>query len=158
MRGRALAKWGATLGVVVLTGCGLTGPDGDLRTELERNRALWDTTGLATYEYGVERICFCGVEARGPVLVNVEAGSVLSRRYVDSGDPVLPGFADLFPTVVGLFDVIEGAIEDDAFNIDVSWDIATGLPTDIFIDYDESVADEEVGFRITQSPGNAQEE
>jgi Family of unknown function (DUF6174) len=149
---------GATLSVAVLAGCGLTGPDGDLRTELERNRALWDTVGLTTYDYGVERICFCGVEARGPVLIEVESGSVTSRSYVDSGDPVLPVFADLFPTVTGLFDLIVEAIEDDAFNIDVSWDIATGFPTDIFIDYDESVADEEVGFRVTQSPGSAQDE
>ena len=143
----------ATLAVatVCATGCDSIGPGSDAMDELERNQSLWERVGPATYRYAVERLCFCGVEARGPVRVAVADGQVLSRVYADSGDPVSPPLEDLFPTVDGLFDILRDAIERGAHSIDVTYDPETGVPIDLWIDYEDFVADEELGFGVTEA-------
>lgn len=120
--------------------------------ELEQNRNIWDSLAMESYVYVVERQCFCPVEARGPVEVAVENGEITGRIYPETGEVVANGNTDLFPTVSGLFDVIEGAVEADAATIRVTWDEETGIPVDVWIDYMENVADEEVGFVVHSLP------
>ena len=145
----------AVLAVVVaaafLSTCNSLGlGDGPLE-ELERNRALWVDVGPLAYQYGLERLCFCAEDARGPVRVTVESGLVTERTYVGSGDPVPALLEDLFPDVSGLFDILEDALERDAFQIDVTYDPETGVPIDFWIDYLENAADEELGFTVTEA-------
>lgn len=141
------------LGALILAACDLSGPGSSTLLEIERNRARWDSVGLETYEYSVERICFCGFEARGPVRVEVRGGEATERTYVDSGEPVPETFEDLFPTVDGLFAILFEAVRRDAHSIQVTYDPVTGVPFDFFIDYEHNVADEELGFRVTDPPG-----
>tara|TARA_B110000116_G_C16423388_1_gene397202 strand:- start:159 stop:353 length:195 start_codon:yes stop_codon:yes gene_type:complete len=61
---------------------------------------------------------------------------------------------EIFPTVTGLFDLIEWAIEVAAFRIEVTYDPATGLPVDACIDYDQQVVDEELGFSLMELPAS----
>jgi len=124
----------------------------DLRDEVARNRARWESVGPATYVYEVAHSCFCPVEAVGPVRVEVEAGAVVARTYVQSGAPVDTTFADLFPAVDGLFDVLERAIEQDADDIQVTWDRDRGVPLQISIDYLKEAVDEEEGYSVVDGP------
>jgi hypothetical protein len=149
---RSIGAMGVISGLTFLAGCDTTNPGGDLRSDLDRNRSLWSAQGMTSYIYGVERVCFCPAEARGPVRVTVEDGVVGARVYVSSGAAVDPGLEDLFPSVSDLFDVIEEAIEESAFRVDVTYDPVTGLPVDVFIDYDQPVVDEELGFRVVELP------
>lgn len=142
----------AILLLVAVAGCGTTGPGGDLRSQIEANRALWQQLGPASYEYGVQRLCFCGPDAIGPVRVTVEDGTVVARVYTESSDPVPDDFEPLFPDVEGLYDVLLDALDRDAADINVTWDSVTGLPTEFFIDYNVQIADEELGFRIDEMP------
>jgi hypothetical protein len=133
--------------------CSDQGPESvDLGLEVAANRALWQTAGPATYVYEVERSCFCPVEALGPVRVQVEDGAVTRRTYTASGDTVRTPFADIFPAVDGLFDILERAIDQDAADVRVTWDPDTGLPLDFSIDYIANAIDEEVGYRIVDVP------
>ena len=141
-----LAVLAATCGSI--GGCGDLGP---LPSELERNRDLWLDTRPADYTYAVERLCFCGLESRGPVRVTVQGSSVTERVYVDSGQPVSSPFEDFFPTVDGLFDLLEEAFAQDAHDIQVTYDADTGVPIDFWIDYQENLADEELGMTVTES-------
>jgi hypothetical protein len=75
-------------------------------------------------------------------------GVVVSAVYVEDGSPAEVGF----PTVDGLFDVLEEAVRRDAHRVDVTWDPETGVPVDLYVDYDENVADEETGYRVTEIP------
>lgn len=138
--------------LVAIAGCGTTGPNGDLRSLVEQNRALWEQTRPATYRYGVQRLCFCGPDAIGPVRVTVQDETVVSRVYTESGDPVADDLESLFPDVDGLFDTLIDALDRDAADINVTWDSTTGLPSEFFIDYSEQIADEELGFRIDEVP------
>lgn len=140
------------LGIAILAACDLSGPGSSTLLEIGRNRARWRASGLETYEYSVERRCFCGFEARGPVRVEVIAGEATGRTYVDSSEPVPEDFDELFPTVDGLFAVLFEAVRRDAHSIQVTYDRATGVPLDVFIDYEHDVADEELGFQVTDPP------
>lgn len=151
-RGRGTRRWVAAclLAGLVGGGCGGVGPEVGPLAEVERNRAKWDAARAASYEFGVERLCFCGQEARGPVRLSVSGQDVTERVYVDSGDLVPASFAELFPSVDGLFDILVAAIVADAHSIEVTYDTVSGVPIDLWIDYAENIADEELGFRVTE--------
>ena len=133
--------------------CSDLGPQAsDLRDEVARNRARWEAVGPTTYVYAVAHNCFCPMEAVGPVRVEVEAGEVIVRTYVQSGTPVDPTFAEVFPAVDGLFDVLDRAIEQEADDIQVTWDQDTGAPLQISIDYLKGAVDDEEGYSIVDGP------
>jgi hypothetical protein len=152
MRGSgARAILAVVLAAAFLTTCDSLGLGDGPMDELERNRTLWVNVGPLAYEYGLERLCFCAEDARGPVRVTVESGLVTERAYVGSGDPVPASLEDLFPGVSGLFDILQDAFERDAFQVDVTYDPETGVPIDFWIDYVENAADEELGFMVTEA-------
>jgi len=134
-------------------GCGDVGPDpGGLPGEVAAQRQKWEARRPAAYTLVVERQCFCAPDGRGPVRLTVEGTRVVTRTYVDSGEPVAETLAGLFPTVDGLFDILEDALDRSAEQVDVTWDPEWGAPASFFIDYSRSVADEELGFRIVAGP------
>ena len=57
--------------------------------------------------------------------------------------------AQLYVTVEALFDLLEDAESEEAYSVDVEYDPLLGYPTDLFIDYSENTADEELGYRAS---------
>lgn len=137
--------------LVSASACGDLGPGEGQLAELELQQAKWRQLRPASYRYGVERLCFCGEDARGPVHVTVDGANVTARTYINSGDPVPAQFVDLFPSVDGLFDLLREALESDAHRVDVTYDPISGVPIDFFIDYQQMTADEELGFSVVES-------
>lgn len=107
-------------------------------------RARWAAAGSDSYTLTLERSCFCPEEYRGPFAVTVRGGAVAS---VTLRDQALP--ADRALSVDGLFDLIADAYARDAARVDVTYDPATGHPTQIYIDYLAQAADEEVGYTVS---------
>jgi len=143
--------------VALLGGCTDQGPEREgLARDVARHRRTWESRRPAAYVLELERQCFCGVEARGPVLVTVDGTRVTERTYSGSGVAVPETFADLFPTVDGLFDILEDALARSAARVEVTWQEASGAPASFWIDYSFSIADEEVGYRVFQGPLPAQ--
>ena len=136
--------------VPLLSACESTGPRSPRLLELEIHQARWQSLGPASYEYAVQRMCFCAPASLGPVRVRVENGEVVERVYVDSGTPVAGDLATVFPSVDGLFDVLRSAIDRDADRIDVTYDPDLGVPIDFYIDYSEMAVDEELGMQVTE--------
>ena len=148
---------GLVSGVILLvlapaSGCGSPDPVDGLRSELEANWARWVAERPTQYAYTVERLCFCGPEARGPVVVSVEGATVTGRVYVSSSDPVPAALEGLYPSVDGLFEFVEDAMDRDAYRIEVTYDSSSGIPLDVWVDYQQNVADEEVGFAVRSLP------
>lgn len=138
------------LACVGFTACSDMGPDVGLLAELEQARARWESARPTSYVFAVERLCFCGLESRGPARVRVQGDIVIERVYVDTGAPVPASFADSFPTVNGLFDLLRSAIEGGAHEVRVTYDPVLGVPEDFWIDYLEYAIDEELGIRVTE--------
>ena len=120
-----------------------TGPD--LRSAMAQAR--WARHGPSSYRITVSRSCECLPEMTGPVIVTVGGGAIESRHYVSTGAVVPSTYAALFPSVNGLFEIIEAARREDPARLDVAYDPTYGYPTRISIDYDVVMADDEIVYR-----------
>jgi hypothetical protein len=132
-----------------LAGCDILGPDGgDATGDLARARQTWEASGVQDYELRLERYCYCGLV--GPVVVVVRDGV---RVQVVPEDTESEYFSPAdFPDVEGLFEVIDDALRRRAHRLTVVYHPTLGYPTDIDIDYQENVADEELRFEAWLNP------
>lgn len=131
--------------------CDINGPGLTELHELSANRARWSEVGPDAYGYAIRRLCFCGGPVLVPVRVTVLEDGTVERVFVETGEEVPEELQDLFPTVDGLFDVLMDAFDRDAHSVDVTYDPSSGAPLDIFIDYEENVSDEELGFEVVEA-------
>lgn len=123
--------------VSLLSACdAITGPS-DLRSEqrdLDRAWRIWSSTYIDDYEYVVRHDCYCqlgGVNVR----VTVHNRYVVSRE-IDGTSTSVPGSSAYnYPTIDGLFSIIQDAIDTRARRVDGRYDNAYGFPTDVWIDY-----------------------
>jgi hypothetical protein len=113
-------------------------------TTLDDSRAMWVGKGLNSYTYVYQRSCECLAEVMEPKLVKVVDGQVVSvnGQAVQAIERAVGD--DSIPTLDGLLDEIQKAIDSNAFQVTVQYDQVYGYPRSIFIDYEESVADEEL--------------
>ena len=142
------AVWGvagALLAFALAGACSdALGPDA---SELAAARARWERSGTTSYEYRLQRACFCGLEFLRPVRVTVEAGAVVAAVFADTGEPVRTPLSDV-ETIDDLFDEIQDAIDREAFRIDATYDPDLGFPVDVAIDFEEWTIDEEMAFSV----------
>lgn len=125
-------------------GCGVTGPSGrhaDEQARLDQARAQWRAQGIVDYTFVLTRGCFCVEEYREPVTITVRGRTIESVVSVAGGVPRDPA---LYPTIEGLFDLVQGAIDDDAATIRTEYDAARGFLTSGYFDISERIADEEL--------------
>ena len=120
----------------------------ELRAEIATQRAKWAARRIEDYQLTFSRICFCAPEGAGLVVLNVLEGEPVEWLYFLSGDPVSPEWQAVFPTVDGLFDFLEEAIDRGAEEIEVAFDPDLGLPTTVRVDYRLAAADEEIGYEV----------
>lgn len=127
-------------------GCAVLGADEEPRN-LRDARERWAEAGVDDYTLDLERICFC--MNVGAVRIVVVDGQPVSYTVVATSEALPEEQRAWYPTVPGLFDFVEEAIDRDAHRIDARYDRRRGYPLELFVDYDERIADEELGFRIS---------
>ncbi|WP_341529713.1 DUF6174 domain-containing protein [Nostoc sp. UHCC 0302] len=116
--------------------------------QYKKNRRLWNQQNILNYDYTYTNGCFCVEEARGPVVIQVRNGKTTSVTF--KGQPVSnPEFFQKYDTVRKLFNVINQAIAHRAYKVDVQYDPTFGYPTQITIDKDAQLADEEIYIGIS---------
>jgi hypothetical protein len=120
----------------------------EIQSQLDANRQLWESSGLASYEIEYRRICFCPENITSPVVVVVSNGVIDSRNYAETGEVVGEAVRDLFPDVSGMFDTVQDAIDQQASQVTVTYDSQLGYPVNIRVDYNTMMADEELGFAV----------
>jgi hypothetical protein len=133
----------AALLIASTSACGLTEPNGphaDVQARLTAARALWRSQALNDYTYVFARSCFCAPDFREPALVTVRGGTIASVVGATNGAPRDPA---QFRTIVGLFDLIQEAIDQNAATINVEFDGTRGFVASAYIDVSQRVADEE---------------
>jgi hypothetical protein len=116
------------------------------RIDLAAAKRRWAQSAPSAYQITVGRSCFCDPDVTRSVIVTVRNGQVESRRYEDTGADVPAGIALAYPTVDGLFDVIDEAIGDQASTVDVLYDVTRGFPVSIQIDGSPMIADDEMFY------------
>jgi len=146
MRTKSLTLVSLTIAATMFGACG--GPTAPER-QLQAARLKWERARPAAYTITVARWCECTQEMSGPVVVAVRDGAIESRTYVASAAAVGPTYADLFPSIDGLFERIDDAHRRRAASVEVTYDPEFGFPVTISIDYDRVMADDELTYRAT---------
>ncbi|MDW3215761.1 MAG: DUF6174 domain-containing protein [Ilumatobacteraceae bacterium] len=103
-----------------------------MRADLAAARERWTAQNWTSYRYTYTPSCYCDRQE-----VTVEA---IDGHTVDSGG------LDWARTIEQWFDEIDAAI-GTAADIRVTYD-ATGAPTSLYIDVEETIADEEFGYEL----------
>jgi hypothetical protein len=129
------------------SGCDIVGPDGRL-DELESHREQWLQADIQQYRMEFRASCYCGQEFTELVNVEVLDDTVRSVTVVSTGLPVEYMPLDTWPTIEELFAAVEQAIVEDAHELQVTYDAELGYPAFVFIDRDERVIDEEIGYQV----------
>lgn len=117
-----------------------------LQAEFDENFVKWNQADVSDYTIEFRVSCFCPTEITAPVIMTVkDTNTIESVRYVDTDAPVTE-YMDIYLPVGGMFDMIQEAIDMRVANLTVSYDPEMGYPTEVFIDRDFMMADEERGF------------
>lgn len=127
------------------------GPLGSFATSWSR----WNRLRPDQYTYDFRRGCFCVGEAVAPVRITVANGQVVSVVHLPDLAPVPPEQVNQFyrVTLDSVFAIVRHAIDADADMISAQYHPQWGYPTDVMIDYQRNVADEELSVTSTlQSP------
>ena len=125
-------------------GC-LFGSESAQEEELARNRELWASQQILSYDVEYHSGCFCPpprqmrLQVRDRVLV-----SVVSL----DGQPVGP--LPFVHTVDQAFDAIADAMAEGADRVTVSYHPTLGHPVSVFIDHSFQAADEETVFDLRE--------
>ena len=134
------------LGLIATSACGEV-------TAVERRmgiaQARWQDNRPFSYRFTLRRSCECSPEMIGPVVVEVTNNVVTSRTYTITGAAVGPSALELFPSIDGLFEVVDAALREDAAQLGVAYDPTWGYPTHISIDYRADMVDDEVLYVVS---------
>jgi hypothetical protein len=134
------------LWVAALPSAACSDPLGPEQETLNTNRAAWATAAIADYRYTSREFCFCGPETLRPVSIEVRGGQISSATYEDDGTTVVEPRLSQLRTIDGWFNVIQDAIDREAYSLEAAYDRVLGYPTSVQIDYIEFAVDEEYGF------------
>ncbi len=131
-----------------LSGCGSGSGEEPLVSGGRAQRAAWEARGIDSYSYIIRVNEFSGAGAAGPVQVIVTDGvpSVVTPPGLNAPGGVL---FNRFDTIPELFTHVEQAEASGAATVRAEYDPVYGFPSDVFIDQDQQLADEEFGFVVT---------
>ncbi len=119
-----------------------------LQATLDANRAKWEAIGWDDYRIQIDVSEFIPREVSQGII------TVADDQVVDVTLPLSNGlnfgFQFNYPlSIDGLFDRLEESLARDPFNARITYHPDFGYPLEAFIDFDERIADEESGFRVT---------
>ncbi|WP_412062358.1 DUF6174 domain-containing protein [Rubrivirga sp. IMCC45206] len=121
------------------------GPAAVRAPDLDAAMAKWEAADLGAYTMTLRRMCFCPTpDYTGPFAVTVRDGEVASVRLDGATVPAERGMS-----VEDLFELLEDAYDREAEVVEVSFDPDLGYPTAINIDYSSMMADEEIGYGVS---------
>lgn len=132
---------------VVLTACASVGA---ASSDFDISRDKWQDVGISHYRFNLNISCFCIFTQDMPLIVEVQDGEVVSMEY-QSGNEIDPGNLELFEryaTIDRIFSELEKAIVE-ADSVTVEYDETFGFPTQVSIDFDQQMADEEIYLTIS---------
>ncbi|MBK1986269.1 hypothetical protein A0J48_001660 [Sphaerospermopsis aphanizomenoides BCCUSP55] len=125
-----------------------TRPNQAKMIQLQVNRRLWRKRNISNYRYTLTRSCFCTPEAREPVVIEVRKGVTTAVTSVKTNQPVDRELFKKYDNVPKLFNVIQDAINRKPSSLIVKYDPKFGYPTQINVDYNSQIADEELYLTV----------
>lgn len=100
------------------------------------------------YSYTLVVSCFCA-DAGAPVRITVVDDAVTRAVYAGDGRGVERGEEAPDYRHVTIDEVIAAANDTEAARVDVEWPDGQDFPTSVYVDQDEQMADEEIGYTLS---------
>jgi hypothetical protein len=128
--------------VLTLSACGG-------KSELDDNRAKWDSAGVSHYRFELTISCFCPFAEIMPITVEVKDGQIVSLTDVN-GQAVEGEFSQYIEEAASidrLFDIIENNLSE-ADEVNITYDAQYGFPTAINIDFIKMAMDDEISYYV----------
>ena len=134
--------------IVILTACSTAAP-----TDFEKNRQTWQDSGITHYRFSLNIGCFCAFRDQMPVTVEVQNDEIISMTYPDGTlvaetDTNYEIFSK-HATIDRLFSELEAGLSGDAEEVTVTYDPAHGFPSEIYFDYIQAAADDELSLTVS---------
>lgn len=123
---------------------------GEAQAALTSARARWGRQGFHDYDLDLRRSCDCAPGLEGTVKVRVRAGEIVSRTFAPRGEPVAEEHAVAYPSVGGLFDTIQDALDRGVDALSVTYEPNLGFPETLTIDYRDALAGDEVEYEVVK--------
>jgi hypothetical protein len=128
--------------VLTLSACGG-------KSELDDNRAKWDSAGVSHYRFELTISCFCPFAEIMPITVEVKDGQIVSLTDVN-GQAVEGEFSQYIEEAASidrLFDITENNLSE-ADEVNITYDAQYGFPTAINIDFIKMAMDDEISYYV----------
>ena len=106
----------------------------------------WKDLNISNYEFTLRVNCFCTLETVGPHNIVVRNNAIQTVNGVNY-DPSKHGSVK---TIDQLFVVISENLAKKPFSKTLEYDTKYYFPSNIFFDLSEMIADEEIGYTVTQ--------
>ena len=148
-RGFATAATVAAVVVMSVVGCDAStalGPGADVRALAAAVRR-WEATAPPSYEYTLQKLCFCAFET--PLRVTVRDGVVERAQVVATGVFLTSPELEWVPTIPEVFAALAYALDLPAANFSASYEPTWGFPTEASIDHLAQAIDDEVAYRLS---------
>jgi hypothetical protein len=127
---------------LILVGCKTVEPLDDATANLN----LWNEKKIVNYSFSFKRVCFCPLEYVGPHQVVVQNGKITTVN----GAPYNKAerYGEIY-TIPELLQVIKANLDRKPYQKTLNFNPTYGYPTSVFFDFNQQMADEEIGYEIT---------
>jgi hypothetical protein len=125
-----------------LWGCETVQPLDDATTNLN----LWNEKKIENYSFSFKRVCYCTLEYVGPNQIVVINGKIFTVNGAPYNKEERYG---VMYTIPELLQVIKANIDRKPVKQTLNFNPTYGYPTSVFFDFSEMIADEEIGYEIT---------
>jgi hypothetical protein len=134
--------------IVILTACSTVVP-----SELNRNQQTWQDAGITHYSFSLHVGCFCAFRDQMPITIEVKNDEIVSMTYPDGTliaktDPSYEIFSR-HATIPRLFSELEEGLSGGAEKVTVTYDPTRGFPSEIYFDYIQAAADDELSLSVS---------
>ena len=114
-------------------------------TDFELNKNKWEALGIDSYTCTFQISCYCMREATLPKTVQVVNGKIVKVDGATYDEDEHWGVQ----TISQLFNLIEQSEKEKVYTLEVDYHPDKGYPTMLYIDRDEMIADEEIGYYVS---------
>ena len=111
-------------------------------TSVIENYMLWKSAEIKSYSFDLMVSCYCTIQE--PYQIQVINGKVAQIKGNEAW-----GIEGIPTTVDALFDTILKKLGQKPFQFNLEFDSEYGYPKDVYFDMEEMIADEEIGYSIS---------
>ena len=117
----------------------------EIITPYEANKEKWENASILDYSFIFKVSCYCTEEYISPKTVLVRDGEIIKVNDIAYSEEMHWGIL----SINDLFNEIEKASNQNVALLETTYDSYYGFPTYIYIDRDERISDEEMGYSVT---------